>query len=159
MTRAYALALGAGTQVFTQGIGNAVFGTSELTTDLTLGAGWAINLAVAEYVIRRARQQPNHHGRRAEVRLLMTHVTRRHGARRLPAPGRRAPRPPLVCLVRRPHPDPRSDGTTSLSGAVSDQAELHGLLTKIRDLGVTLISVEAIDPTDKKACTGTGDTG
>jgi hypothetical protein len=36
-----------------------------------------------------------------------------------------------------------SDGTTSLSGAVSDQAELHGLLTKIRDLGVTLISVEA----------------
>lgn len=29
MTRAYALALGAGTQVFTQGIGKAVFGTSE----------------------------------------------------------------------------------------------------------------------------------
>jgi uncharacterized membrane protein len=54
MTRAYALALGAGTQVFTQGIGNAVFGTSALTTDLSLGAGWAINLAVAEYVIRRA---------------------------------------------------------------------------------------------------------
>jgi hypothetical protein len=39
--------------VFTQGIGNAVFGTSALTTDLSLGAGWAINLAVAEYVIRR----------------------------------------------------------------------------------------------------------
>jgi len=38
------------------------------------------------------------------------------------------------------------DGTTSLTGAVADQAELHGLLTKIRDLGVTLISVEAIDP-------------
>jgi uncharacterized membrane protein len=53
MTRAYALALGAGTQVFTQGIGKAVFGTSELTTDLCLGAGWAVNLAVAEYVIRR----------------------------------------------------------------------------------------------------------
>jgi hypothetical protein len=53
MTRAYALALGAGTQVFTQGIEKAVFGTSELTTDLCLGAGWAINLAVAEYVIRR----------------------------------------------------------------------------------------------------------
>ena len=53
MTRAYALALGAGTQVFTLGIGNALFGTSELTTDLSLGAGWAINLAVAEYVICR----------------------------------------------------------------------------------------------------------
>ncbi|MGZ8704375.1 MAG: hypothetical protein ACXWXV_09090 [Aeromicrobium sp.] len=38
------------------------------------------------------------------------------------------------------------DGTTSLSGFVSDQAELHGLLSKIRDLGVTLISVEVIDP-------------
>ena len=38
------------------------------------------------------------------------------------------------------------DGTTSLTGAVADQAELHGLLTKIRDLGVTLISLEAIDP-------------
>jgi uncharacterized membrane protein len=53
MTRAYALALGAGTQVFTQGIGNAGFGASELTTTLMLGAGWAINLTVAEYVIRR----------------------------------------------------------------------------------------------------------
>jgi uncharacterized membrane protein len=53
MTRAYALALGAGTQVFTLSIGGAVFGASELTTDLSLGAGWAINLAIAEYVIRR----------------------------------------------------------------------------------------------------------
>lgn len=38
------------------------------------------------------------------------------------------------------------DGTTSLTGVVADQAELHGLLTKIRDLGVTLISVAVIDP-------------
>jgi hypothetical protein len=37
------------------------------------------------------------------------------------------------------------DGTTSLTGVVSDQAELHGLLTKIRDLGVTLISVAVVD--------------
>ncbi|HET7398963.1 MAG TPA: DUF2306 domain-containing protein [Intrasporangium sp.] len=55
MTRAYAVALGAGTQVFTQGVGQAVLGTSELATDLGLGAGWAINLAVAELVIRRPR--------------------------------------------------------------------------------------------------------
>jgi uncharacterized membrane protein len=53
MTRAYALALGAGTQVFTKGIGPAVFGTSTLTLDLSLGAGWAINLTVAEILIRR----------------------------------------------------------------------------------------------------------
>ena len=38
------------------------------------------------------------------------------------------------------------DGTTSLSGFVADQAELHGLLMKVRDLGITLIAVEAIDP-------------
>jgi len=37
------------------------------------------------------------------------------------------------------------DGTTSLTGAVADQAELHGLLTKIRDLGVTLVSVEVVE--------------
>jgi hypothetical protein len=34
------------------------------------------------------------------------------------------------------------DGTTTLRGAVTDQAELHGLLAKVRDLGVTLISLE-----------------
>ncbi len=53
MARAYALALGAGTQVFTLGVGNAVFGISELNTALGLGAGWGINLAVVEYVIHR----------------------------------------------------------------------------------------------------------
>jgi hypothetical protein len=38
------------------------------------------------------------------------------------------------------------DGTTTITGAISDQAELHGLLTKIRDLGVTLISVALVEP-------------
>ena len=52
--RAYALALGAGTQVLTQDVGEALFGTSEVTTDLCLGAAWAINLAIAEYAIRRS---------------------------------------------------------------------------------------------------------
>lgn len=37
------------------------------------------------------------------------------------------------------------DGTTTLRGNVTDQAELHGILTKIRDLGVVLISVTPID--------------
>ena len=53
MTRAYALALGAGTQAFTQGIGEPIFGTSPVAVGLLLGAGWVINLAVAEYAIRR----------------------------------------------------------------------------------------------------------
>ena len=39
------------------------------------------------------------------------------------------------------------DGTTTLLGPVADQAQLHGLLTQIRDLGATLISVEAVDLT------------
>lgn len=55
MMRAYALALGAGTQVFTQGVGKPIFGSGELSNALLLGAGWAINLAVAEYLIRRPR--------------------------------------------------------------------------------------------------------
>jgi hypothetical protein len=38
------------------------------------------------------------------------------------------------------------DGTTTLTGEVTDQAQLHGLLMKVRDLGVTLISVKVIDP-------------
>ena len=38
-----------------------------------------------------------------------------------------------------------TDGTTTLRGSVADQAELHGLLVKVRDLGVTLLSVEITD--------------
>lgn len=38
------------------------------------------------------------------------------------------------------------DGTTTLSGTVADQAELHGILTRIRDLGVTLISLTPTEP-------------
>lgn len=36
------------------------------------------------------------------------------------------------------------DGDTLLSGPVVDQAALHGLLKKIRDLGMTLVSVNPI---------------
>src|SRR4029077_18544619 len=53
MIRAYAIALAAGTQAFTEGIGSAVFGTGVLRGDLAKGAGWVINLAVAEWAIRR----------------------------------------------------------------------------------------------------------
>jgi hypothetical protein len=39
-----------------------------------------------------------------------------------------------------------SDGTTILSGPVVDQAALYGLLRKVRDLGLPLVSVIQIDP-------------
>ena len=41
------------------------------------------------------------------------------------------------------------DGTTTLRGAVTDQAELHGLLAKIRDLGAPLLSVNTSDAPDQ----------
>ena len=39
-----------------------------------------------------------------------------------------------------------SDGTTILTGPVVDQAALHGLLRKVRDLGLPLISVIHLEP-------------
>jgi hypothetical protein len=38
-----------------------------------------------------------------------------------------------------------SDGTTVISGRVVDQAALHGLLEKVRDLGLPLVSVTQVD--------------
>lgn len=43
------------------------------------------------------------------------------------------------------------DGTTLLIGEAIDQAALHGLLKKVRDLGLPLISVNRVNP-------GMGDT-
>lgn len=42
------------------------------------------------------------------------------------------------------------NGETRLSGHVVDQAALHGLLKKVRDLGVPLLSVNRIDPDQKQ---------
>jgi len=39
-------------------------------------------------------------------------------------------------------------GETLLSGPIVDQAALHGLLARIRDLNLTLLSVEQIAPDD-----------
>jgi len=38
------------------------------------------------------------------------------------------------------------DGTTLLTGLVIDQAALHGLLKKVRDLGMPLVSVGPVEP-------------
>ena len=76
MIRSFAIALVGGTQVFTLWFGGAIFGTGDLAQALMLVAAWAINLAVAEWAIRRpARSRPPPRGATAG----------RHRPRRCPA--------------------------------------------------------------------------
>ena len=39
-----------------------------------------------------------------------------------------------------------ADGRTTITGPVADQAALHGLLTRIRDLGLPLLTVRRAEP-------------
>lgn len=59
MLRAYAIGLGAGTQVFTHVPWFLLFGVpNELTRAFLMGAGWVINLVVAEWIIRQRQTRP-----------------------------------------------------------------------------------------------------
>ena len=61
MIRGYAIGQGAGTQFLTNVPWFLIFGTPDgLSRDLLMGAGWAINLAVAEWIIRRRLARPIH---------------------------------------------------------------------------------------------------
>jgi hypothetical protein len=42
------------------------------------------------------------------------------------------------------------DGNTLLTGPVVDQAALHGLLRRVRDLGMTLVSINFVNPDQTK---------
>ncbi len=42
-----------------------------------------------------------------------------------------------------------ADGDTLLTGPVPDQAALHGLLKKVRDLGLPLLAVHCMAPNEK----------
>ena len=42
------------------------------------------------------------------------------------------------------------DGTTRIHGTVADQAALHGLLRRVRDLGLPLLSVTRLEPGDPR---------
>ena len=73
MTRGYAIGLGAATQMLTLMVGEIVAGPpSELTHDLLMAAGWVINLAVAEWAIRKRPAPP--------VRTAGTRPNRRSSA-------------------------------------------------------------------------------
>jgi len=68
MTRGYAIALGAGTQVFTMLPWVVIFGpigaADELPGTVLMTAGWVINLVAAEYIIRR---RPGHRSNRTST--------------------------------------------------------------------------------------------
>jgi len=54
MTRAYAIGMGAGTQVLTGMVGALILGNvNEFENALLMGAAWVINLAIAEWSIRK----------------------------------------------------------------------------------------------------------
>jgi uncharacterized membrane protein len=54
MLRGYAIGLGAGTQALTLAVGGIILGTpGQFSHALLMGAGWVINLAVAEWLIRK----------------------------------------------------------------------------------------------------------
>jgi hypothetical protein len=46
---------------------------------------------------------------------------------------------------------PDDDGTSIIRGSIVDQAALHGLLQKLRDLGITLISLTPLAPDEATA--------
>lgn len=73
MIRAYALGLGAGTQVVTEGFGGALLGSGEVRGDLLKTSAWVINLGVAEWAIRRP-------ARRRSGRPLRAGAADRHPA-------------------------------------------------------------------------------
>jgi hypothetical protein len=47
----------------------------------------------------------------------------------------------------------RSDGTSLLSGPLLDQSALHGLLLKVRDLGLPLLFLSRIEAQDPQSLT------
>jgi hypothetical protein len=76
-------------------------------------------------------------------------------------PANYRPEPPMYEIRVKGHLDQRwtawfdgltvttqSDGTTALAGPIVDQAALHGLLQRLRDIGLPLISVTQTDPGD-----------
>ena len=89
-----------------------------------------------------------------EASAFEIHPLKRHRMSETPTPIKAHPEPELYEIRVRGHLDARwanqfegliitleANGDTLLTGPVIDQAALHGLLKKIRDLGLPLVSV------------------
>jgi uncharacterized membrane protein len=87
MIRAYALGLGAGTQVFTETLGEATLGTGDMSKALSLTAGWLINAVVAEWAIRHRVPRRRRPGRVDRHRLVRMYRPDGRRWRPTPSPG------------------------------------------------------------------------
>jgi hypothetical protein len=81
----------------------------------------------------------------AHLAELHRQADRRRLASRIPGRtvGRRGDRAPGSSRVPGRH---GQAGQTTITGPVADQAALHGLLAKVRDLGLPLLAVRRLDP-------------
>ena len=94
-----------------------------------------------------------------EASAFEIHPLKRHRMSETPTPIKAHPEPELYEIRVRGHLDARwasqfegltitleEDGDTLLTGPIIDQAALHGLLKKVRDLGLPLVSVSPVEP-------------
>jgi hypothetical protein len=92
-----------------------------------------------------------------EASTFEIHPLKRHRMSETPTPIKAHPEPKLYEIRVKGHLDAhwssqfegltitlKEDGDTLLTGTIVDQASLHGLLKKVRDLGLPLVSVSPL---------------
>jgi hypothetical protein len=83
-------------------------------------------------------------GRRSTVTTSPLHLPDDAGWYEIRIQGRLNPR--WSTVLDGMHLVPDADGTTLIHGHVIDQAALHGLLVRLRDIGLPLVSVIRVEP-------------
>jgi hypothetical protein len=121
MTRAYAIGLGAGTQMFTGLVASMIVSPpTELSRALQDGAGWAINLAVAEWVIRRRPVPPPSKASRSPIKRRSRH-----------AAGLAASPVALFGVLARPNPPSLSTSMTGHVALTTNDGPIAGPSSKV----------------------------